>query len=135
MPRSTGGTSSGGWCSGEVARRMRVGLDATPLLGPRTGVGQYVARLVEALAVTGEVAELRLVPFTWRGAAALPGTVAAAGSAARAGAGGSPRLRVGRRRVPARLLREAWARAAWPPVEWLSGRVEVFHGTNFVAPP
>ena len=28
---------------------MRVGLDATPLLGPRTGVGRYVAGLAEAL--------------------------------------------------------------------------------------
>jgi glycosyltransferase involved in cell wall biosynthesis len=100
---------------------MRVGLDATPLLGPRTGVGQYVARLVEALAASGEVGELRLVPFTWRGAGDL---TAAAG-----------RVRVLRRRVPARVLREAWARVGWPPVEWFAGRVEVFHGTNFVAPP
>jgi glycosyltransferase involved in cell wall biosynthesis len=102
---------------------MKVGLDATPLLGPRTGVGQYVARLVEALAASGEVVELRLVPFTWRGAAGL----AAAGSGAQ--------VRALRRRVPARVLREAWARVAWPPVEWFSGRVDVFHGTNFVAPP
>jgi glycosyltransferase involved in cell wall biosynthesis len=108
---------------------MRVGLDATPLLGPRTGVGQYVARLVEALAASGELAELRLVPFTWRGAAGLGPAVAAAEAA------GGTRVVARRRRVPARLLREAWARAAWPPVEWLSGRVEVFHATNFVTPP
>ncbi|HZD74840.1 MAG TPA: hypothetical protein VE776_13325, partial [Actinomycetota bacterium] len=50
---------------------MKVGIDATPLLGPRTGVGQYVARLVEALAASSEVDELRLVPFTWRGAGGL----------------------------------------------------------------
>lgn len=101
---------------------MRVGLDATPLLGPRTGVGQYVARLVDALAGSGEVAELRLVPFTWRGTGDL---------AAASGVG----VRACRRRVPARLLREAWARTAWPPVEWFAGRVDVFHATNFVAPP
>jgi glycosyltransferase involved in cell wall biosynthesis len=105
---------------------MRVGLDATPLLGPRTGVGQYVARLVEALAVAGEVAELRLVPFTWRGAAGLASAASPAGAAS---------VRARRRRVPARVLREAWARLSWPPVEWFAGRVEVFHGTNFVAPP
>jgi glycosyltransferase involved in cell wall biosynthesis len=126
---------------------MRVGLDATPLLGPRTGVGQYVARLVEALAASGELAELRLVPFTWRGAAGLGPAVAAAeavadpapgggGQAVTAGGGaGGTRVVARRRRVPARLLREAWARAAWPPVEWFSGRVDVFHATNFVAPP
>jgi glycosyltransferase involved in cell wall biosynthesis len=105
---------------------MRVGLDATPLLGPRTGVGQYVARLVEALAAAGELAELRLVPFTWRGAAGL--------DAAATAAGGTPVV-ARHRRVPARPLREAWARLGWPPVEWLAGRIELFHATNFVAPP
>ncbi len=109
---------------------MRVGLDATPLLGPRTGVGRYVTGLLEGLTLLGgTLEELRLVPFTWRGAgdlaAALPPAVAAA-----------PAVRCAApRRVPARLLRAAWARVEWPPVEWLAGRVEVFHATNFVAPP
>jgi glycosyltransferase involved in cell wall biosynthesis len=105
---------------------MRVGIDATPLLGPRTGVGRYVAGLVEALAELpgGEPEEIALVPFTWRGTADLPRVAPAA-----------PRLRVGRRRVPARLLRATWAAVAFPPVEWLAGPVDVFHATNFVAPP
>ncbi len=62
---------------------MRVGIDATPLLGPRTGVGRYVAGLVEGF---GELAgqapggapgpdELVLVPFTWRGTRDLPAAV------------------------------------------------------------
>jgi glycosyltransferase involved in cell wall biosynthesis len=105
---------------------VRVGLDATPLLGPRTGVGRYVAGLAGALAGQAgpEPEELVLVPFSWRGTGDLP---AAAPSA--------PRVRVGRRRVPARLLQAAWSRLPWPPVEWLSGPVDVFHATNFVAPP
>jgi glycosyltransferase involved in cell wall biosynthesis len=107
---------------------MRLGLDATPLLGPRTGVGRYVAGLLEGLVSHEEVGELRLVPFTWRGTgdlgAAVPPEVA-----------GAPGVRLGRRRVPARLLQAAWARGEWPPVEWLAGRVELFHATNFVAPP
>jgi glycosyltransferase involved in cell wall biosynthesis len=105
---------------------MRVGIDATPLLGPRTGVGRYVAALVEALAELpgGEPEEVALVPFTWRGTADLPRVAPAA-----------PRLRCGRRRVPARLLQAAWAAVAFPPVEWLAGPVDVFHATNFVAPP
>jgi glycosyltransferase involved in cell wall biosynthesis len=105
---------------------MRVGLDATPLLGPRTGVGRYVAGLVEALAELpcGEPEEVALIPFTWRGTADLPRVAPAA-----------PRLRCGRRRVPARLLQAAWAAVAFPPVEWLAGGVDVFHATNFVAPP
>ena len=105
---------------------MRVGLDATPLLGPRTGVGRYVAGLAGALATLAgpEPEELALVPFTWRGTAGLP-------AAAPAG----PRVRIGRRRAPARLLQAAWSRLPWPPVEWLSGPVDVFHATNFTAPP
>jgi glycosyltransferase involved in cell wall biosynthesis len=105
---------------------MRVGLDATPLLGHRTGVGRYVAELAGALArLAGpEPEELVLVPFSWRGTGALP-AVAPPG----------PRVRCGRRRVPARLLQAAWARLPWPPVEWLAGPVEVFHATNFAAPP
>jgi glycosyltransferase involved in cell wall biosynthesis len=105
---------------------VRVGLDATPLLGPRTGVGRYVAGLAEGLAALDgpEPEEVVLVPFSWRGTRDLP-----------AEAPTGPRVRHGRRRVPARLLQAAWARLPWPPVEWLSGPVEVFHGTNFVAPP
>jgi glycosyltransferase involved in cell wall biosynthesis len=105
---------------------MRVGLDATPLLGPRTGIGRYVAGLAGALAgLAGpEPEELALVPFSWRGTSDLPGAAPA-----------GPRVRCGRRRVPARLLQVAWARLAWPPVEWLAGPVDVFHATNFMAPP
>jgi glycosyltransferase involved in cell wall biosynthesis len=105
---------------------VRVGLDATPLLGPRTGVGRYVAGLAGALtALAGpEPEELALVPFTWRGTGDLP-----------AAAPSGPRVRVGRRRAPARLLQAAWSRLPWPPVEWLAGPVDVFHATNFTAPP
>ena len=105
---------------------MRVGLDATPLLGPRTGVGRYVAGLAEGLAgLAGpEPEELVLVPFSWRGTHDLP-----------AAAPRGSRVRYGRRRAPARLLQAAWARLPWPPVEWLAGPVEVFHATNFAAPP
>jgi glycosyltransferase involved in cell wall biosynthesis len=128
---------------------MKVGLDATPLLGPQTGVGRYVAALAGALAgLPGpEPEEVALVPFSWRGTADLPRVVAtlegdwaAAGVVPRTDGDGGPaarpgRLRCGRRRVPARLLQAAWARLPVPPVEWLAGPVDVFHATNFVAPP
>jgi glycosyltransferase involved in cell wall biosynthesis len=113
---------------------MKVGLDATPLLGPQTGVGRYVAALAGALAALPgpEPEEVALVPFSWRGTADLPRVVATleGDPAPRAG-----RLRCGRRRVPARLLQAAWTRLPVPPVEWLAGPVDVFHATNYVAPP
>jgi glycosyltransferase involved in cell wall biosynthesis len=98
-----------------------IGLDATPLLGPRTGVGRYVEHLVAALAAASGL-DLVATAFTTRGAGALPAAVPAG-------------VRVRHRPAPARLLQAAWARAEVPPVEWLTGRLDVFHGTNFVLPP
>jgi glycosyltransferase involved in cell wall biosynthesis len=102
---------------------VKVGFDATPLLGPRTGIGTYTERLVGALARIGP-AELDLVatPFSRRGTEPLRDQL-------------PPQVRVAGRRLPARLLRSLWTRIEWPPVEVLCGPVDVFHGTNFVAPP
>lgn len=93
-------------------------MDASPLLGQRTGVGRYVAELLRALAARDRVA-VRAVPFTVRG--------------------GRPDLPdgVAWRHVPAsaRLLRHAWTHLPFPPAELLAGRCDVFHATNFVLPP
>jgi glycosyltransferase involved in cell wall biosynthesis len=102
------------------SRKMRVGLDATPLLGNRTGVGRYTLSLLEALAVGDD--ELVATAFTFRGRDALAGAVPAG-------------VRVAARPAPARALQELWARGEWPPVELLAGDVDVFHATNFVLPP
>jgi glycosyltransferase involved in cell wall biosynthesis len=97
---------------------LRVGLDATPLLGTRTGIGNYVAGLLDGFAQVEGGPEIVLTPFTWRGVEGLPGGYARAP-----------------RRFSARALQECWTRMDWPPVEYLSGPVDVFHGTNFVLPP
>lgn len=103
---------------------MRITLDATPLLGPRTGVGRYVQHLVAelpgALARRGIAQDVRVTTWTARGAALrdLPPGITQTGP-----------------RVPARLLRELWRRTDGPPIEMLVGRTDVFHGTNFVSPP
>ncbi|MFA5787688.1 MAG: glycosyltransferase family 1 protein, partial [Actinomycetota bacterium] len=47
----------------------------------------------------------------------------------------TPRVRWVRRRVPARAAHEIWQRLDCPPVEMLTGRLTLFHGTNFLAPP
>lgn len=98
---------------------MRVGLDATPLLGEPTGVGRYVAGLVPALAALPDPPALVLTAFTARG-----GRLPPLGGAVVRG-----------RPVPARLLRWLWARSSVPPVELFTGPVDVFHATNFVLPP
>jgi glycosyltransferase involved in cell wall biosynthesis len=99
---------------------MRIGLDATPLLGNRTGIGRYTQALLRALTAYDD--ELVATAFTFRGRDSLAAAV-------------PPGVRVASRPAPARALQEFWARGEWPPVELLSGRVDVFHGTNFVLPP
>ena len=97
---------------------MRLGLDATPLLGARTGIGRYTEQLLEALTDGGD--ELVATAFTLRGRGSLQVP---------------PGVEVRARPFPARGLQEAWARSELPPVEWLTGRLDVFHATNFVLPP
>ena len=99
---------------------MRIGLDATPLIGNRTGVGRYTLSLLRALTEYDD--ELVATAFTFRGRDALTAAV-------------PPGVRVASRPAPARALQGLWARGSWPPVELLSGSVDVFHGTNFVLPP
>ncbi|MCL6538765.1 MAG: glycosyltransferase family 4 protein [Acidothermus sp.] len=100
---------------------MKVALDATPLLGTRTGVGRYVAHITEALSEIDAV-DLTLTAFTWRGRLRRTPEI--------------PRgARIRSPRVPARLVRAMWTRFDVPPVELFCGAVEIFHGTNFVLPP
>jgi glycosyltransferase involved in cell wall biosynthesis len=99
---------------------VRIGVDATPLLGTRTGIGVYLQRLLEQFG--SRPIDVIATAFTLRGARRLPAALPA-GVARKS------------RPVPARVLRAAWQRSELPPVEWLCGRVDVFHGTNFVLPP
>jgi glycosyltransferase involved in cell wall biosynthesis len=102
---------------------LRVGLDATALLGPRTGIGTYVANLLDQLHhLVLPPGRVVATAFTLRGAGRLHEEL-------------PPGVQVRTTLMPARLLRAAWLRGAWPPVETLTGSVDVFHGTNFVAPP
>ena len=104
---------------------LRVVVDATPLLGVRTGVGRYVAGLLSGLADLGadeDAPALTLTAFTVRGAAGLADARPPGG-------------RVVHRPAPARGLQWLWARGELPRAELLTGRAEVLHATNFVLPP
>ena len=98
---------------------MRLCLDGTPLLGKPTGVGRYVAGLVGGLAALEGGPQVQLAAFSLRG------------TDPPAPEGAFWRYR----RFPARVLQASWARTPVPPVEWLTGRIDVFHATNFVLPP
>jgi len=99
---------------------IRVAVDATPLLGPRTGIGQYVAHLLRELALDPNV-QVRAAAFSLRrrsGLRDLPAGVS-----------------VVHRPLPARLLQQAWRRWDRPTAESVVGRVDIVHGTNFTLPP
>jgi glycosyltransferase involved in cell wall biosynthesis len=100
---------------------LTVAVDATPLLGERTGIGVAVAGIVQGLAARDD---LNLVAYglTSRGWTRL-------GSSLPSG------VRLSRAPMPASALLQAWSRSDHPPVEWWTGRVHVVHGTNFVVPP
>ena len=123
-PGPGGGTGDSAGGSAERVRQLRVALDATPLLGARTGVGEFCLRLLEALAARQDV-QVGAFAVSWRGRHGLAAQV-------------PPGVTVLRRRapaMPARLLHASWARWPVPPAELLTGRVDVVHGTNFVVPP
>jgi glycosyltransferase involved in cell wall biosynthesis len=99
---------------------LRVAVDATPLLGTRTGVGVFVDGLLGAIADH----DFRLSGYglTWAGRKRLPRLLPDGVDAAR-----TP--------MPAGPLLRMWSLADHPSAEWWTGPVDVVHGTNFVVPP
>ena len=100
---------------------MRVAFEATALLGPRTGVGEFCFNAVCELNRLPEV-QLSAFAVSWRRrnllAAALGNNVAMRQLA-----------------MPARPLHAMWRRYNFPPVELFVGYADVVHGSNFVVPP
>ncbi|MFP5322140.1 MAG: glycosyltransferase family 4 protein [Acidimicrobiia bacterium] len=100
---------------------LRVAVDATPLLGARTGVGIFTHALLRGLGARADV-DVTAFPVSIAGRDRLPGLVPA-GVVAR-----TPPL-------PARPLHRAWQRVSLPRLDRLVGRPDVVHGPNFVVPP
>jgi glycosyltransferase involved in cell wall biosynthesis len=100
---------------------LRLAVDATPLLGARTGIGVVTHELLTRFA---ERDDLDVVAYatTWRGRHEVEGLIPAGVS-------------VTERPMAARPLRAAWLRADVPPLEWWTGPIDVVLGTNFVVPP
>jgi glycosyltransferase involved in cell wall biosynthesis len=101
--------------------RLRVALDATPLLGRPTGVGNFCAGALLGLGARGDL-DVHAFAVSWRHRGEI-----------------GSRLPVGVRSeqhsMPARPLHSLWNRGNFPPIEWFIGPADVVHGTNFVVPP
>ncbi|MGI8808695.1 MAG: glycosyltransferase family 4 protein [Acidimicrobiales bacterium] len=102
---------------------MRIGFDGTPLLGSKTGVGWYTHELIDAVAKLSPQDEMVVFPISWRTARHL-----------NLDPPHRPNVAVERKLAPARPLWAMWDRVQFPPVEWLVD-CDVFHATNFIAPP
>ncbi|MBK5331031.1 MAG: glycosyltransferase family 4 protein [Ilumatobacteraceae bacterium] len=92
---------------------LRVAFDVGPLAGPRTGVGQAVAAMREAL---GGTDDLELVEYITSFRSRPPT--------------GAHRLP-----LPAVLAHRLWGVVDRPRVDRFLGRPDVVHGTNYVVPP
>jgi glycosyltransferase involved in cell wall biosynthesis len=103
---------------------LRVALDATPLLGTRTGVGRFCAGALAALGALSVDGGLEVSAFavTWRRRHRLPALL-------------PDGVEARQRAMPARPLHAAWAHSTSPVIERFVGDVDVVHGTNFVVPP
>jgi glycosyltransferase involved in cell wall biosynthesis len=101
--------------------RLRVAVDATPLLGVRTGIGVFVRGALAALAARPDL-DLLGYALSARGYPRLAGAL-------------PPGIRPSHVPMAAAPLLRLWARFDMPVAEWWTGRVDVVHGTNFVVPP
>lgn len=97
-----------------------VALDVTPLIGPRSGVGYFVAEILDAMRGTPGIG---IIPYALSIRARIGGR----------DAGLPPGTRI--LPFPAGPAISAWGRVDQPSAErWLKP-ARVVHGTNFIAPP
>lgn len=94
---------------------MRVAVDATPLVGVRTGIGRFTEEVLAAFDAAGEPEAIRYV-LSWRGRRGAP-----------------PTWRV--LPWPAGVALRSWARLDHPSARRRLAGADVVHGTNYVAPP
>lgn len=104
-----------------MAERLRVALDATPLIGAPTGVGAFCAGALAGLSRRDDI-DATAFAISWRRRHGIDDRV-------------PPGVAIAGRAMPARPLHAAWRRSELPVLEWFVGDVDVVHGTNYVVPP
>jgi glycosyltransferase involved in cell wall biosynthesis len=102
---------------------VRIVVDVAPLSHPRTGVGNYIRGSLLGLAEAGGHELVAFAPASLAGRREIQRALAAIPVA---------------RRFPvlpaAHALRTLWSRAGRPPVESLTGRLDVFHFSDWMYP-
>jgi len=107
---------------------VRIGVDATSLIGHRTGIGNTTHHYIVRLANERN----ELVPFalTWSGRKQFANDIAAEFSGNK-----NARITVPKMPMAARPLRMSWQRFQHPVIEWWTKDIDVVWGPNFVVPP
>jgi glycosyltransferase involved in cell wall biosynthesis len=95
---------------------VRILIDYRPALRQRSGVGEYIFRLLQALQQVRQPGdELSVFSSSWKDRVdrrVLDG------------------IAVVDARIPVRLLNRLWHRREWPPVEMIAGRYDVVHAAG-----
>ncbi len=104
-----------------TAEPLSASVDALPLLGNPTGVGEFCRGALTALSGQ-EGLHVSAFAVTWRRRAAVRERLPSG-------------VRLTHRAMPARPLRALWASHDYPPLEWFVGRSDLVHGTNSDVPP
>lgn len=106
-------------CRGQA---MRIAIDAYHALFPSGGIARYARGLIHAMATMAADNEFVLFYNLFR----------EQGRPWRPEAANTSLCKV---RFPRRVVQKAWEMLDWPPVEWLCGSIDVFHGLHFILPP
>jgi glycosyltransferase involved in cell wall biosynthesis len=108
--------------------RPRIGIDVTAALAQGGGIGRYTRELVRALVTAGKGSDAYdYVFFSARPPAQLPVPDPLPQQ---------PNIKLRHAPLDERWLYRLWYRLRLPlPVQWLSGRLDLFHSPDFVLPP
>ncbi len=103
---------------------MKIALNLQPAVTQQAGIGRYTRELAtHLLPLLGDETKLRLDFFDFRRDAKIP-------AALQKHAGLHPV-----RWIPGGIVQKAWNHLSFPPYDWLHGRADLYHFTNFLAAP
>lgn len=103
---------------------MRITIDASAMLPPRTGVGNYVYHLVRNLLELDQNNRYTLFLNSLRRPTPDEEWLRP-----------RPRMRLRRCRIPGAWLHRAWRRMHWPPLEVFTGPSDIIHAPAAILPP
>lgn len=104
---------------------MRIGIDVTAAITQGGGIGRYTRELVQALVALDSENNYRFFSARQPAMLPVPNPLPAA-----------PNIRYHPAPLGERWLYRLWYRLQLPlPVQWVTGRIDLFHSPDFVLPP